>query len=90
LIAPSNDNQLQLIDDTTIVNVNKNSSILSGSTTDNNDSELSGNFNAKHNNESTIGSNFTNVSINDNNNYDNFNCPPVTSSKFIKKESYDD
>lgn len=81
---------MQLIDDTTIVNVNKNSSILSGSTTDNNDSELSGNFNAKHNNESTIGSSFTNVSINDNNNYDSFICPPVTSSKFIKKESYDD
>lgn len=82
---------MQLIDDTTIVNVNKNSSILSGSTTDNNnDSELSGNFNAKHNNESTIGSSFTNVSINDNNNYDSFICPPVTSSKLIKKESYDD
>lgn len=80
---------MHLIDDTTIVNVNK-SSMLSEIMTDNNNSELSGNFNAKHNNdESTIGSSFTNVSINDNNNYDNFICPPVTSSK-IKKESHDD
>lgn len=91
-----------MIDDTnTIVNVK--SSLLSGSSTDNNNSELSGNFNAKHNNESTIGS-FTNVSVNDN--Y-NFICPPVpsaiattiinnnnntsnVSSKLIKKESHDD
>lgn len=81
---------MHLIDDTTIVNVNK-SSVLSEIMTDNNNRELSGNFNAKHNNESTIGSRFTNVSINDNNNYDdNFICPPVTSSKFIKKESHDD
>ena len=77
-----------MIDDTTIVNVNE-SSVLSEIMTDNNNSELSGNFNAKHNNESTIGSRFTDVS--DNNNYDdNFICPPVTSSKFIKKESRDD
>jgi hypothetical protein len=84
-----------LIDDTnTIVNVNK-SSLLSGSSTDNNNSELSGNFSAKHNNnnESTIDS-FTNVSVNDN--YNNFICPPVPSattnvpSRFIKKESHDD
>lgn len=82
---------MHLIDDTTIVNVNKSNSVLSEIMTDNNNRELSGNFNAKHNNnESTIGSSFTNVSINDNNNYDNFICPPVTSSKFIKKESHDD
>lgn len=66
-------------------------------TDNNNIREISnGNFNdAKHNNnESTIGSSFTiNLSINDNNNYDddNFICrPPVASSKFIKKESSHD
>lgn len=71
--------------------------MLSGSSTDNNNSELSGNFNTKHNNnESTIDS-FTNVSVNDN--YNNFICPPPPipssttinlTSKFIKKESHDD
>ncbi len=63
--------------------------MLSGSrsTTDNNnDVELSDNFNAKHNNESTVGNSFTDVS---------FICPPTaatlsSNSKFIKKESYDD
>jgi hypothetical protein len=81
-----------LIDDTnTIVNVK--SSLLSTSSTDNNNSELSGNFNSKHNNnESTIGS-FTSVSVNDN--YNNFICQPVPTlsnepSKLIKKESHDD
>lgn len=85
-----------MIDDTnTIVNVNNNkSSMISTSSTDNNNSELSGNFNSKHNNnESTIGSFITNVSVNDN--YNNFICPPVPTlsnepSKLIKKESHDD
>ena len=66
--------------------------MLSTSSTDNNNSELSGNFNSKHNNESTIGS-FTSVSVNDN--YNNFICQPVPTlsnepSKLIKKESHDD
>lgn len=76
---------MQLIDTNTIVK-----SSLSVSSTDNN-SELSGSFNAKPNNndESTI-RRFTDVSVNDH--YD-FVSPTSTNavpSKFIKKESHDE
>jgi len=87
----------QLIDTNTIVK-----SSLSVSSTDNNN-ELSGSFNAKHNKKdesygdeqaeesSTIGR-FTDVNVNDN--Y-NFICPSVPStnvvpSNFIKRETHDD